>query len=97
MRRFKKIGSKLVFFDQDQVSIGDDVYSLPKGLLELLFEEIPDEKLIEDQDLKHNKDILLKSDAHRLQNRPSGGLRTSNVPFWFFSELLGSRSFPEVT
>jgi len=76
----QKIGSKLVFFDQDKVYIGDDVYPLPKGLLELLFKKIPDEKLIEDQDLGHYKDILLKSNAHRVQNRSSGRLQTSNVP-----------------
>ena len=55
----QKIGSKLVFFDQDKVYIGDDVYPLSKGLLELLFKKIPDEKLVNDQDLKHYKDILL--------------------------------------
>jgi len=76
----QKIGSKLVFFDQDKVYIGDDVYPLSKGLLELLFKKIPDEKLINDQDLKHYKEILLKSNAHRVQNRLSGRLRTSNVP-----------------
>ena len=76
----QKIGSKLVFFDQDKVYIGDDVYPLSKGLLELLFKEIPDENLIEDQDLEHYKDILLKSNVHRVQNRPSGRLRTSDVP-----------------
>jgi len=41
----QKIGSKLVFFGQDKVYIGDDIYPLYKGLLELLFEKIPDEKL----------------------------------------------------
>ena len=80
------------FFDQDKVYIGDDVYPLSKGLLELLFKKIPDEKLINDQDLKHSKDILLKSNAHRVQNRPSGRLRTSNVPkSRLISELLGMR------
>ena len=80
VKRSSEIGSKLIFFDQDKVYIGDDVYPLSKGLLELLFKKIPDEKLIEDQDLKHYKDILLKSNAHRVQNRSSGRLRTSNVP-----------------
>ena len=88
----QKIGSKLVFFDQDQVYIGDDVYPLSTGLLELLFKKIPDEKLIEVQDLEHYKDILLKSNAHRVQNRPSGRLWTSNVPkFSLISKLLGMR------
>ena len=88
----QKIGCKLVFFNQDKVYIGDDVYPLSKGLLELLFKKIPDEKLINDQDLKHYKEILLKSNAHRVQNRPSGRLRTSNVPkFRLISELLGMR------
>jgi len=42
--------------------------------------------------LKHYKEILLKSNALRVQNRPSGRLRTSNVPkFWLISELLGMR------
>jgi len=87
-----KIGSKLVFFDQDKVYIGDDVYPLSKGLLEFLFKKIPDEKFIEDQDLEHYKDILPKSNAHRVQNRSSGRLRTSNVPkFQLISELLGMR------
>jgi len=62
----QKIGSKLVFFDHDKVYIGDDVYPFSKGLLELLFKKIPDEKLINDQDLKHYKDILLKSNAHHV-------------------------------
>ena len=88
----QKIGSKLVFFDQDKVYIGDDVYPLSKGLLEFLFKKIPDEKFIEDQDLEHYKDILLKSNAHRVQNRSSGRLRTSNVPkFRLISELLEMR------
>jgi len=92
VKRSPKIESKLVFFDQDKVYIGDDVNSLSKGLLELLFKKIPDEKLINDQDLKHSKDILLKSSAHRVQNRPSGRLRTSNVPkFRLISELLEMR------
>jgi len=88
----QKIGGKLVFFDQDKVYIGDDVYPLSKGLLELLFKKIPDEKLINDQDLKHYKEILLTSNVHRVQNRPSGRLRTSNVPkFRLISELLGMK------
>jgi len=88
----QKIGSKLVFFDEDNVYIGDHVYPLSKGLLELLFKKIHDEKLINDQDLKHYKEILLKRNAHRVQNRPSSRLRTSNVPkFRLFSELLGMR------
>jgi len=88
----QKIGSKLVFFDQDKIYVGDDVCPLSKGLLELIFKKIPDEKLIEDQDLKHYKDILLKSNAHRVQNRSSGRLRTSNVPkFRLISELLEMR------
>jgi len=88
----QKIGRKLVFFDQDKVYIGDDVYPLSEGLLELLFKRKPDDKLINDRDLKHNKDILLKSNAHRVQNRPSSRLRTSNVPkFRLISELLGMR------
>jgi len=88
----QKIGSKLVFFDQDKVYIGDDVYPLSKGLVELLFKKIPNEKPINDQDLKHYKDILLKSDAHRVQNRPRGRLQTSNVPkFRLISELSGMR------
>jgi len=88
----QKIGSKLVFFGRDKVYIGDGVYPLSKGLLELLFKRIPDEELIKDQDLKHYKEILLKSNAHRVQNRPSGRLRTSNVPkFRLISELLGMR------
>ena len=52
--------------------IGDNVFPLSKGLLEHLFKKIPDEKLIYDQDLKLYKEILLKSNAHRVQNRPSG-------------------------
>jgi len=85
----QRIGSKLVFFDQDKVYIGDNVYQLSKGLLELLLKKIPDEKLINDQDLKHYKDILLKSNTHRVQNRPSGRLRTSNVlKFRLISEPL---------
>jgi len=86
------IGSKLVFFDQNKVYIGDDVYPLSEGLLQLLFKKIPDEKLIEDQDLEHYNDVLLKSNAYRVQNRSSGRLRTSNVPkFRLISELLGMR------
>ena len=80
---------KLVFFDQDKVYIGDDVYPLSKGLLELLFKKISDEKLINDQDFKHY-DILLKNNAHRVQNRTSGRLQTCNVPkYRLISELLG--------
>ena len=86
----QKIGSKLVFFNQGKVYIGDDVYPLSEGLLEL--KKKPDEKLINDRDLKHYKDILLKNNAHRVQNRRSGRLRTSNVPkFRLISELLDIR------
>jgi len=89
---FQKIGSKLVFFDQDKVYIGDDVYPLSEGLLELLSKKIPDEKLTNEQHLKDYKDILLESNAYLVQNHPSGRLRTSNIPkFRLISELLGMR------
>jgi len=71
----QEVGGKLVFFYQDKVYIGDYVNPLSKGLLELLFKNIPDEKLIEDQYLKHYKNILLKSNAHPVQKRSSGRLR----------------------
>jgi len=88
----QKIVSKLVLFDQDKVYIGDNIYPLSKGLLELRFKKIPDERLIEDHGLKHSNDILLKSNAYRVQNRSSSRLRTSNVPkFRLISELLGMR------
>jgi len=37
------------------------------------------------------KNILLESNAHRVQNRPSDIPRTSSIPFRLISEVLGMR------
>jgi len=74
----QKIGSNLVF-DQDKVYIGDDLYPLSKGLLELLFKKIPDERLIEGQDLEHYKDIFSRvtRTAYRIAPAADFGLAMS--------------------
>jgi len=79
--RQKIAGSRLVFFKQDKVYIDDDVYPFSKGLLELLFKKIPDEKLINDQTLKYYKDMLLKINAGRVHKRRSGCERAMFLNF----------------
>jgi len=74
-----KIGSRDVFSHGNHAQIGKKEYPLTQGLLKLLFKRTPNEEVVSKSDMQHYKQILNESNVHRLHNRSTRKLRTTNT------------------
>lgn len=74
-----KIGNADVNFDNGDVIISGEKYKYSRGLYNLLFRVKPDVKYQTDDDLKIYKNILQKTNAHRVNYDSNSKLRHSNT------------------
>lgn len=70
-----KIGNCEVNFIPSYVRVADTNYPKTRGLVELRFKKVPDANLIDSNDLKNYKDIIIATSAHKKYYKFHGGLR----------------------
>jgi hypothetical protein len=59
------LGSLKVMFENDHIKVGETIYSVTPGLLELIFYKQPDRKTITSKDKTAYKQILIDTSAHK--------------------------------
>ena len=80
VRRYSKeeyrIGSERFDHDDDKIYVKGKPYLKTPGLLELLFKKKPNEKLIEDSDIKNYQKIALETNLLRKSYKPDKSFKT---------------------
>lgn len=71
------IGDKYIEIDGDDIIINDKRYEGTRGLYELLFMNVPNEYIYDENDLENYKSILLDTNVHRVGYTSRGKLRSS--------------------
>jgi hypothetical protein len=72
-----KIGSCTFKYDDTHVFVDDAKYKATEGLWELLTKTNPNKSIVTPQDIEVYKQILLRSNAHRVNYSPRGKIRSN--------------------
>jgi len=91
-----KIGRSTFKYNNKHVFVDGKKYKSTQGLWELLAKSKPDKNLVTLQDRQAYKQILLQSNAHRLNYSPTGRIRANKGLKYtrFISQLFTDRQVP---
>lgn len=70
-----KVGDSPINFEGNKINIGNTDYMPTLGLLELLFKKSPDKSLVNEMDLQAYRSILLTTNAHKKNYKPTSAIR----------------------
>lgn len=75
-----KFGNSIIEFTPNEIKVGDQIYTQTRGLLELLFKQVPDERVIQSDDHHNYKKIASDTYLLRKNFQPDRSFKDDSSP-----------------